>query len=326
MLLEPSHYKKAARESLDKAHRPGRVILIHTGATLLLSLLLTGIDYFLDQQIGLTGGLSGMGTRSVLATIQSMLRLLQIVMLPFWQIGYTYYTLQVSQKQANGPSDLLEGFRRFGPVLRLKLLMAIITALLALASAYASSLLFTLSPWAAPMIQKMEVLMAGDLDQAALLDAVASMTQDSIVPIMILFGICFLAGGIFLFYRFRLAELWLMDHPHGGALAALRSSRMAMRGNFKAMLRIDLSFWWFYLLDLLVTVLCYGDVILDAVGFEMTTNAFGHYLIFFSLYVWAQMALYWWKRNEVSVTYAHAYTELCPAPMETEDKEKDPVL
>lgn len=312
MLLEPSQYRSAAKESLAKAHKPGRVILIHTGATLLLSLLLTAADYFLDQQIGLTGGLSGMGMRSILATIQSLLRLLQIVALPFWQIGYTYYTLQVARGQACGSSDLFAGFRRFGPVLRLKLLMAIIIALLALASTYASSLLFTLSPWAAPMMQEIEVLMAGGLDQAALLDAVSSMTQDAIAPIMVLFGLCFLAGVIFLFFRFRLAELWLMDHPEGGALAALRSSRMAMRGNWKAMFRIDLSFWWFYLLDLLVTILCYGDVILDAAGFEMTTNAFGHYLVFFSLYVWAQMALYWWKRNEVAVTYAHAYMQLCP--------------
>lgn len=326
MLLEPSQHKSAARECLAKANKPGRVILIHTGATLLFSLLLTGADYFLDQQIGLTGGLSGMGTRSILATIQSVLRLLQIVVLPFWQIGYTYYTLQVARGQAGGPSDLLEGFRRFGPVLRLKLLIAGMATILFFASTYASSILFTLTPWAAPMMQKMESLMAGGLDETALMEAMASMTADAIVPITILAGLCFLAGGIFLFFRFRLAELWLMDHPQGGALAALRNSRMAMQGNFKAMFRIDLSFWWFYALDLLVTVLCYGDLILDAVGLEMTTDAFGHYLLFFSLYAWAQMALYWWKRNEVSVTYARAYTELCPAPMETEDKEKDPVL
>lgn len=319
MLLEPSHYQTAARASLHKADRPGRVILIHTGIVLLVSLLFSAADYFLDQQIGLTGGLSGMGTRSILTTIQSTLRLLQIVVLPFWQIGYTYYTLKVAQGESAGVADLLEGFRRFGPVLRLKLLMAIMGALLVLASSYVSSLLFTLSPWAIPMMQELEVLMADGFDEAALLDAVASMTQDAIVPILILFGLCFLTGFIFLFFRFRLAELWLMDHPTKGALAALHSSRMAMRGNYKAMFRIDLRFWWFYLLDLLVTVLCYGDVILDAVGLEMTMNAFGHYLIFFSLYVWAQMALYWWKRNEVAVTYAHAYMQLCP--QETPKKE-----
>ena len=318
MLLEASHYRSAANESLTKASKPGRIILLHTGIVLLVSLLLTAADYFLDQQIGLTGGLSGMGTRSILATIQSTLRLLQIIALPFWQIGYTYYTLKVAREESQGISDLLEGFRRFGPVLRLKLLMAIMAVLLLLVSSYVASMLFTLSPWAAPMMQELETLMAGGLDQATLMDAVASMTQDAIVPITILCGLCFLAGGVFLFFRFRLAELWLMDHPNKGALAALRSSRMAMRGNWKAMFKIDLSFWWFYLLDLLVTILCYGDVILDAVGLEMTTNAFSHYLIFFSLYVWAQMALYWWKRNEVAVTYAHAYMELCPKEAEEE--------
>ncbi len=316
MLLEPFKYQNAARESLRKTEKPGRVILAHTGMILLMSLLLTAADYFLDQQISTTGGLSGMGTRSVLTTIQSTLRLLQILALSFWQVGYTYYTLRVAEGQARGLTDLLEGFRRFGPVLRLKLLMAGITALLIFASAYVSSFLFTLTPWAATMMQQMEVLMAGNLDEAALMEAVASMTMDAIVPIMILFGLCFLAGGIFLFFRFRLAELWLMDHPQGGALAALRGSRKAMRGNCKAMLRIDLRFWWFYALDILVTMLCFGDVILGAVGMEMTMDAFGHYLIFFSLYVWAQLALYWWKRNEVAVTYAHAYMALCPKEAE----------
>lgn len=318
MLLEPSHYQAAARESLAKAKKPGRIILIHTGVVLLVSLLLTAADYFLDQQIGLTGGLGGMAVRSILATVQSTLRLLQIVVLPFWQIGYTYYTLKLAQGEANGASDLLEGFRRFGPVLRLKLLMAVMTAGLVLASSYVASFLFALSPWAASMLQEMEVLMTDGLDQDALLNAVASMTQQAIVPIMILFGLCFLVGFLFLFFRFRLAELWLMDHPTKGALAALRSSHRAMRGNCKAMFKMDLYFWWFYLLDLLVTVLCYGDVVLDAVGFELTMNAFSHYLIFFSLYVWAQMALYWWKRNEVAVTYAHAYRELCPKEAEEE--------
>jgi CDP-diglyceride synthetase len=56
----------------------------------------------------------------------------------------------------------------------------------------------------------------------------------------------------------------------------------------------------------------YGDVFLGGFGMEMTTDAFTHYLIFYFLYVWAQMALYWWKRNEVCVTYAHAYMELLP--------------
>lgn len=318
MLLEPSALRTAAIGSLDRTDRPGRVILIHTGAILLISLLLTAADFLLNRQISTTGGLSGMGTRSILTTIQSLLRLTQAVVLPFWQIGYTYYTLKVAQGQKAGISDLTEGFRRFGPVLRLKMLMGGMAVLLIFVSAYAGSMIFMLTPWAAPMMQKMEVLMVTTMDEQALMDAIVAMAEDVTVPVMVIFSLCFLAGGIFLFFRFRLAELWLMDHPQGGALAALRESRQLMRGNWKAMFQIDLSFWWFYLLELLVTVLCYGDVVLGAMGVEMTTNAFGSYILFFVLYLCAQLALYWWKRNEVAVTYAHAYMELCPKTAEEE--------
>lgn len=322
MLLEPSALRTAATGSLERTEKPGRVILIHTGAILLISLLLTAADFLLNRQISTTGGLSGMGMRSILTTIQSMLRLTQAVLLPFWQIGYTYYTLQVAQGKPAGISDLTEGFRRFGPVLRLKMLMAGMAVLLIFASTYVSSMLFMLTPWAAPMMQRMEELMASPMDDQAFLEEIVAMAEDITVPVMVIFGICFLAGAIFLFFRFRLAELWLMDHPRGGALAALRESHDLMRGNWKAMLRIDLSFWWFYLLEVLVTVLCYGDVVLGTMGVEMTTDAFGSYILFYVLYLCAQLALYWWKRNEVAVTYAHAYLTLCPEPVENE---KDPV-
>lgn len=318
MLLEPSALRTAATGSLDRTDKPGRVILIHTGVILLISLLLTAADFLLNRQISTTGGLSGMGARSILTTVQSMLRLTQAVLLPFWQIGYTYYTLKIAQGKPAGLSDLTEGFRRFGPVLRLKMLIGGIAVLLIFVSAYVSSFLFMLTPWAATMMLKMKELLQTNLDDTAAIETLLPMLQAHTVPIMIIFGLCFLAGSAFLFFRFRLAELWLMDHPQGGALAALRESRQLMRGNWKAMLRVDLSFWWFYLLELLVTVLCYGDVVLGAMGVEMTTNAFGSYILFFVLYLCAQLALYWWKRNEVAVTYAHAYTTLCPKEAEEE--------
>lgn len=319
MLSEPSSLRASAGESLKQSPNPGRVILLHTGAVLLVSLLLTVADFLLNQQISATGGLSGMGLRSVLTTVQSVLRLAQLIILPFWQIGYTYYTLNVARGQTAGFSDLLEGFRRWAPVLRLKALMLGIGFLLALLCTNVSSFLFMMTPWATPAMTKMESLMSGGtMTEDMMMEAIAAISQDIMVPVLVIFGICFLAGFLYLFFRFRLAELWLMAHPDGGALAALRNSSILMRGNCKAMFKIDLHFWWFYLLELLVTVLCYGDVFLNALGMEMTTDAFGHYLIFFCLYIWAQMSLYWWKRNEVSVTYAHAYLTLCPDPIEEE--------
>ena len=321
MLSEPSSLRARAGESLRHAQHPGRVILIHTGAMLLLSLILTIGDFLLNQQISATGGLDGMGLRSVLITIRSVLRLSQLIILPFWQIGYTYYTLKVARGETAGLPDLLEGFRRWAPVLRLKMLMLVMGILLAIISGYATGILFSMTPWAAPLV---DLVSDGSMTEEAFLAALPAISQEIMIPILVIFGLCFLAGFVYLFFRFRLAELWLMAHPEGGALAALRSSRLAMRGNCKAMFKIDLHFWWFYLLELLVTALCYGDTILNALGMEMTTDAFGHYLIFFCLYIWAQMTLYWWKRNEVSVTYAHAYLTLCPDPVK--EDEKNPVL
>jgi len=323
MLSAPSSLRARAGESLRQTQRPGRVILIHTGAMLLLSLILTVADFLLNQQISATGGLDGMGLRSILTTIRSTLQLSQLIILPFWQIGYTYYTLKVARGENAGLSDLLEGFRRWAPVLRLKILVLIMGILLAVISGYAASILFAMTPWATPLIT---LVSDEGMTEEALLEALPAISQEIMVPILVIFGLCFLAGFVYLFFRFRLAELWLMAHPEGGALAALHNSRLAMRGNCKAMFRIDLHFWWFYILELLVTALCFGDTVLNALGMEMTTDAFWHYLIFFCLYIWAQMSLYWWKRNEVCVTYAHAYLELCTDPVETDDKEKDPVL
>lgn len=319
MLSEPSSLRARAGESLRQAQHPGRVILIHTGAMLLLSLILTIGDFLLNQQISATGGLDGMGLRSVLITIRSVLRLSQLIILPFWQIGYTYYTLKVARGETAGLPDLLEGFRRWAPVLRLKMLMLVMGILLAIISGYATGILFSMTPWAAPLV---DLVSDGSMTEEAFLAALPAISQEIMIPIMVIFGLCFLAGFVYLFFRFRLAELWLMAHPEGGALAALRSSRLAMRGNCKAMFKIDLHFWWFYLLELLVTALCYGDTVLNTLGMEMTTDAFGHYLIFFCLYIWAQMSLYWWKRNEVAVTYAHAYLELCPQEEPEEESAK----
>lgn len=317
MLLEPSEYRTAAKQSLSGASRAGRAILIHTGAVLLFSLLLTAADYFLDQQISNTGGLSGMGTRSILVTIQYTLRILQVIILSFWQIGYAYYTLQIAHGQSSDLSDLFQGFRTWGSVVLLKFFQTAMLVILALASIYAGNLLFLLSPWSGSAMLEIETLLTDQsIDNAALIEAVNAILKDYQIPIMIFSGLCFVAGAVFLFFQYRLSDLWLMDHPGSSAIAALRNSRKAMRGNYKAMFRIDLSFWWFYVLEILITVLCYGDVIMDAIGLEMTTDAFTHYLVFFSLYVWAQMALYWWKRNEVSVTYAHAYMALCPKEKE----------
>ena len=320
MFLDFAQLRQRANQSLEHAHKPGRVILLHTGIVMLVSLILTALNYLLDQQISTTGGLSGMGTRSILTTIQNLFLLAQMILVPFWESGYTYYALRVAKGESKGFADLPEGFRRFAPLLRLKFLMLLMMGILIFVCSYATSFIFMLTPWATPMMEKIELISYTAMSEEAILEATALMIQDAILPILLIFGLCLLVGSFLLFFRFRFAEMWLLDHPNGRAREALRNSKKCMQYRWKAMFRIDLRFWWFYLLELLVTFLGYGDLILDSVGIEMTTGAFGTYLIFTFLYIWAQMALYWWRRNQVSVTYAHAYLDLCPEEIPQEEE------
>lgn len=306
--------KDAARQSLAGAsYDPKKLILIHTGVILLLSLILTVADYLLEQQIGSTGGLSGMGMRSVLSTVQTVMRFAQTVALPFWQIGYLFTTLKISRGETVCPATLAEGFRRFGPVLRLELCMGALYLAIGMACSYASSFVFFLTPWAQPLMEKLLPLMSDPSlmqDTAALEEAMASAMLDAMVPILIIFGVIFLAVSAPVFYNLRMAQRCLMDEPEKGALAAMRKSRTMMRGNCIDLFKLDLRFWWFYVLDALVTVVLYGDTLLNAAGVSLPVDSTTAFFAFTVLYLVCQLALYYWRRNEVETTYSHAYCAL----------------
>lgn len=317
-LPEFSILRSEADERLRNArYCPKKMILIHTGIVLLVSALLTAVNYLLDQQIAGTGGLSGVSTRSLLTTVQTVLQLAQSIALPFWQIGYTYYVLRLAREKDTRPADLAQGFRRFGPVLRLKLITGCIYLGIAFACLYISSTIFMFTPWGEQMMIMLESA-TGDIlsDEAALMEVVSTATSTFQIPILLLFLGCFLVMAAPFFYRFRMAEYWLMDHDGCGAMNALRCSRILMRGNCLNLLKIDLRFWWYFLLDGLVSVVCYGDMILELLGISLPIAPSISYFLFFGAYLLMQLGLYVWRRNEINVTYALVYQSLLPPEQE----------
>lgn len=312
----------AARSSLDAASfSPKGIIALHAGLVALISSALILLDFLLEQQIGTTGGLSGIGRRSILETIQSLLSMLQTVVVPFWSMGYLFATLQWSKNTPVQPLTLMEGFRRFGAVLRLELLQILLYGFIAVFCSYAAAILFFMTSWAHPFVDTVLPLLSEAADAEAIQAILLSAGHSVIVPILLIFGILFSAIAIPIFYRFRMAAYVLLDNPSAGAFASLRSSVHLMRGNCLALLRLDLHFWWFYLLNILINVLCYGDLILNSLGLGLPISAQLGYFLFVLLSLAAQLALYIWKRNEIMVTYAHAYTALkatLPVPVRRE--------
>lgn len=315
--LHPRTLQEAARTRLaNPSCDPQKLIFFHTGIILLASLVLTVVDYLLEKGIGTTGGLSGMGLRSMLETVQTVLRYGQAIVLPFWQIGYTWAILRLGRGEAVSFASLTEGFRQFRPVLRLKLCSGCLYFAIGMATSYISSTIFLLTPFSAPMMEKLLPLMEDEklLQDAAALEAVIWEVMDTaLVPLLAIFLLVFAVLAVPISYRLRMADRCLMDAPREGALHAMRKSARLTKGHCLELVKLDLSFWWFYLLDALVTAVAYGDLLLSEVtGHSSDMTYFG----FFGLYLLCQLGLYCWRRNQVELTYALAYDALLPPKSE----------
>ncbi len=149
-----------------------KLILLHAGVSLGLSLVTTAINYVIDIGIAQTGGLGGMDTRAVLETIQMLLTYVQAIALPFWEMGYVFAVLRLSRQQPIQNSDLLAGFRCFSPVLRTMILRGLIYVALMMVGAQIASLVFMLTPFAKDMVTFSQQLTEADvLDYAALVES-----------------------------------------------------------------------------------------------------------------------------------------------------------
>ena len=296
--------KAAAREALDAAnYDPRKLILMHTGASVALSLILALVDFLLEQQISGTGGLSGVGNRAILETAQEVLTYAQLAAVMFWQIGYVFVSMQMVRRQPVGPSSLLEGFRHFGPVLRLRLMEMLLYMGIGMFCIYGAFTVFGLTPWAEPLLAAYEV----GTDEAIL-----SAIEECMVPMMGFAAVFMLVLFVPYAYRLRMTAYLLMDHPQMRAGAVVRLSRLMMYRNRMNLLKVDLSFWWFYGLEALVMLIAYGDYLLPMFGVELPWSATVSYYVFLVLCYIGQLALYWWKGNEVQATYAICYEALLP--------------
>ena len=101
--------KRLAAERLGKAPQAKRIVLIWAGVSALASLLVSFISFLLDARIEDTGGLAGIGLRSFLETAQTLLSLANMLLAPFWSLGYIACVLGFAQEQETHSRSLLEG-------------------------------------------------------------------------------------------------------------------------------------------------------------------------------------------------------------------------
>lgn len=309
--------KSRAAAALDHAafdHR--RLVLLHTGISSAVLLVLAVISLLLQNQIDATGGLSGLGTRAMLETVQTILQSAATVAMPFWEFGYLFMLLRLERGQYASFSTLLDGFRHFGPVLRLTLLSWLVYVAIGFAVFYPSMMIFIVTPLSSAYMNALEPLVTSGvaLNPAVLMQdpSVLEALYAGMQPMLALFGVIFLLVAIPVYYRLRLAQLALADHPEEGALRAIRKSLRLMKRNSLKLFKLDLSFWWFYALQAVMAVICYGDMIAPMLGITLPFSADAAYLIFYCANLIGQLLLFWYSKNYVMATYAAVYDSLEP--------------
>ena len=322
-ILDHHNLRRQAASRLENAPNRGKLVLLFACVLAGLSLAAGIISVILDGQIAGTGGLGGLQARSILSTIQATMNIAIYAFVPFWNLGYTSVALKWGRGDAACEGDLLNGFRRFGPALRLMLLRLVVYFAISFAVTQVASILFPFTPWALPFYQQLES--SGLMDPTAILDEAAMEALiTATIPYWIIAGALYLAALIPVTYRLRMAEFRLMDEPQCGALMALLQSNRMMKGNCVAFFKLDLQFWWYYLANALVALLCYGDVILPLVGIPLPFDAEVGFIVFYLVSQAAQILLYWRCRNQVECTYVCAYDELNLEPVLPPQPENNP--
>ncbi len=309
------HLKSFAADRTANAPQEKRILLIYCGLTMGLSLLSLIVRYVLGLQIDQLGGLSNLSRRSMLSAVQSMLPLVVSLVVMCIEVGYIAAMLRIARGQYASPNTLRLGFDRFWTLLRCSILQGLIYGTLILAAVYAAAMVFVMSPWGTAFMEQVSPLMANVSllnPQMVIDDATAMALIPTMIPmfLMIAVAVCLLV--IPTVFRFRMANYVIIDKPGKGALFALRESKKMMRGNCRKLLKLDLSYWWYFLLLLAISSVGNMDLYLASFGVKLPMSADAAYFLFYIAYLALQLAAYYFLRNRIEVTYALAYDSIKP--------------
>ena len=307
--FSPRDLKHQAKEHLNRFGSNARqLIFFHSGLTILLILISNGLNIYLDNQIDATGGLSGLGTRSILQTLQTMIQLGSALFTPFWTAGLLNVAMNWAAGQPAHPKDLFHGFRRFFAVLGHQFHLTVMTFFFMTGTGYAAGFLFTLTPYSDPLVEIIQpMLTTGMMDFSNIpLDQLAS----AYLPFVLIWMFIFLPLIIYYRYSVRLGLYFLLTFPGMGVMRAMANSTVIMRGKKMQMFKLDLSFWWYYALEVLLMIVCFLDGILPVFGITLPFNPLVGYFFFLGLYCVLQLLLHMWKKAEIQTAYVLAYQHL----------------
>ena len=304
-----------AADRLKQSPSQKQVVLIYAALSLALTALVTVLSHVLDLQMDNFGGLSNLGKRSMLSSVQSMLPMVQSLLSMCLNVGYLAAMLRIARGMYTSPQTLRLGFDRFWLLLRCSIFKGLMLSAVVFVSMYFGVMIYMMTPFSdaaveiiTPLLSQMSMLNT----QIVIDDATYLLLMEAMVPAFAICGILLLILGVPVLYNYRMAEYVIIDKPAVGALAALRESKKMMRGNRLSLMKLDISLWWYYLASFAATVICYGDVLLPMLGLKLPIPDTVAFYGFYVLYLAASFAVHFFLRNRVEVCYGLAYDAVKP--------------
>ena len=280
---------------------PKKLAFLHAGISTGVTLLLAVVSHLLVASMDNAVGIAGLETRIILSFIQTCLLFATTLALPFWDLGYTRACVCYSKGQTPTPADLLSGFRKFAPALRLMLLRILAMGALVMMTMQAATFLFMLSPLSLTVMEKIEPLLSGT---PAPTPELMAKIMPNFIPLYVIWAVVGIGVFLPIFYRFRLADFALMDDAKGAISAFSRSARQT-KGRCKQLFLLDLGFWWYYLLLVLCVAVSYLDMLLPRLGIALNTDI--AFWVFTVLGQLGNLTIAVFCTPKIKTAYAHFY-------------------
>ena len=307
--------RNISAQRLQQSPSQRNIVLIYAALSLGLMGLVTVTSYVLGIQMDHFGGLSNLGKRTMLSTVQSMLPLVQSLLLLCLDLGYLAAMLRIARGMYTSPQTLRLGFDRFWLLLRCSFFKGMIMTGVTFVGMYLGMMIYMITPFSTPAVE----IMAPLVSQVSLLntgividDATYLLLMEAMVPAFVICGILILILAGPVFYSYRMVSYVVIDKPATGALMALRESKKMMRGNRLQLLKLDISLWWYYLPTVAAMIVGYGDVLLPMLGVNLPVSETVAFFGFYALYLAASFGILFCLRNRAEVCYALAYEAVKP--------------
>ena len=293
-----------------------RLVLLYCIVLAALTLGSSGLNLVLDTRIDTTGGLDGIGMRSILETIQQILSYINQFFGPFWSAGFLTAMIAMVRGREPQVRDLTNGFRRTFRVLFHVAFEATAAFMLLVTAVNLALTIFKLLPMGADFYENVAPILADPAfltPEGLLNEALISYPAlvRSLMPPMVLTAVIYLPIFAMMAYGFRLSLYLILTTPIGAVAAHFVSLRL-MQGHKWQLCRLDLSWWWYYLLKEIISVVGYLGVLLGLLGIPLPLDATAMFFVSMAVRCVLITLLSLWKKCEVDASYVLFYENVMP--------------